>query len=54
MRLVYPGIDPEIDTECERVNCIVIENKAFYYELLGDICGQINGDKGKAVLSDGM
>ena len=54
MIFVYPGIDAEINTDTPSVNCIVVENKRMFSEILEDISGQIEGSKGAAVISDGL
>lgn len=52
MKFTYPGIDKTIDTDEERVNCLVIENRKFLSEMIEDIYGQVVGGRGKAVLSE--
>lgn len=52
MKLVYHEINHVFNTECEKINCIIIENQRLFYSLLEDIYNQSNGYEGKAVLSE--
>ena len=53
MKLVYPGINCVFDTDCDRVNCIVIENQSLFCSLLEDVDAQLNGFDGRLVISEG-
>ena len=53
MKFTYPAIDKTFSTEESGVNCIVIENKRLYAELIDDIYQQTQGMKGKSVLYNG-
>lgn len=53
MKLIFPPLDDLIDVSNESyVNFVVIENQRLFVNVLTDISNQINGDRGKAVLSD--
>lgn len=54
MTFTYPVIGKVETVEGEGVVCVVIENKRFYSELICDLCAQIEGSRGKAVISDGI
>lgn len=51
MRLIYPSISKEFDTESSKINTLIIENQYLFVNLLQDIQGQIDGYEGNAVLS---
>ncbi len=51
MKYSYPMIDKVFSTEESGINCIVIENKRFYSEVVDDIYQQTQGNKGKSVVS---
>lgn len=52
MKLVFPEIDFIFDSECGKINTLVIENASLFTSFLRDIAGQLNGFCGKAVLSE--
>lgn len=51
MTFAFPGIDIVFSTEENRVNCIVIENRRFYYRVVKDLSEQILGSDGEGVIS---
>lgn len=51
MMIAHPQMDSLIDLSIEKVNTLVIENPAFFRELLQDMNAQIQGYTGKRVLS---
>lgn len=53
MKFVFPEIDFIFDSECGRINTLIIENASLFNSLLRDITAQLAGFCGKAVLSDG-
>ena len=53
MRFVYPDIEHVFETGGEAVPTLVLENAALLQALLTDVTGQIAGDAGRAVLSQG-
>ena len=52
MILAHPQMDTVLDFDGAFVNALVVENPDFYRQLLCDFYGQLQGDKGKLVLSD--
>lgn len=52
MKFVFPEIDFIFDTECDKINTLVVENPYLLCSLLGDITDQLSGFDGKAVLSN--
>ena len=52
MMLAHPEINTVFDFAEKRVCTLVIENPRFFRAFLQDIKGQIDGDKGRAVLSE--
>ncbi len=52
MIFTYPEINKIFDTECKKINALVIEHPKLLYRLLSDIQSQMEGDEGKAVLSE--
>lgn len=52
MTFTYPGIDKVFSTSETMVDCLVIENRRLFYELLTDCYSQIQGNNGKTVLSE--
>lgn len=53
MKFVFPEIDFIFDSECGKINTLVIENASLFISLLRDITSQLAGFCGKSVLSDG-
>lgn len=53
MKFVYPDIDYLFDTECGKVNTLIIENQALFTALLRDIRLNLAGLDGRSVLSNG-
>lgn len=51
MKFVYPHIDFVFDTECGKVNTLVIENQPLFTSVLSDIRSQLSGNDGVSVLS---
>ena len=51
MTFAYSGIDTVFNTDTDKINCIAIENRKFYADIVSDISGQIAGSDGKAVMS---
>lgn len=51
MRFSYPEMDRVFDLSDGTLNTVVIENPVFLYRLLTDVNQQIEGCKGKAVVS---
>lgn len=53
MKIVLPEINTVFDcADAEKVNCVVIENQNLFIKILTDLENQLNGDDGKAVLSN--
>ena len=52
MKFVYPAIDHVFDTSITSVNTLVIENAALFLGLLTDLYYQLQGNEGKAVVSE--
>lgn len=52
MKFVFPEIDFIFDTECDKINTLIVENPYLLCSLLGDITDQLSGLDGKAVLSN--
>ena len=52
MKFVFPEIDFIFDTECDKINTLIIENPVLFRSLLQDITDQLSGLDGKAVLSE--
>lgn len=52
MKFVHPEIETVFDTDCDRVNTLIIENQQLFTKLQMDLYEQISGLDGKAVLSD--
>ena len=50
MRFSYPAVDHVFSTEGNKVNCLVIENRKLYSELISDVFDQTEGLKGQSTL----
>lgn len=51
MIFCYPDTNAIFDTDNGKVNTLVIENQRLFRSLIEDICAQIEGNNGKAVIS---
>ena len=52
MNFAHPQLDQVLTVDGGYVATLVIENPQFFREILHDVDGQINGDKGSSVLSE--
>ena len=52
MKFVFPEIDFIFDTDCGKINTLIIENPILFRALLQDITDQLSGLDGKGVLSE--
>ena len=53
MKFVYPEIDCVFDTDCGKINTLIIENQKLMCSLISDIQKQLEGLDGRSVLSEG-
>lgn len=53
MKIFFPEIDYLFDTECGKINTVIIENPKLFCSVLSDIAEQLSGNDGKSVLSKG-
>lgn len=52
MKFTYPEIETVFETDCDKVNTLIIENQNLFTALQTDIYDQISGLDGKSVLSE--
>lgn len=53
MKIFFSEIDYLFDTECGKINTVIIENPKLLCSVLSDIAEQLSGNDGKSVLSKG-
>lgn len=51
MKLVYPTIQSHIEIDTTAINSVVVENPAYYYELIKNLKLQSEGENGNWILS---
>lgn len=52
MKIVLSGIESVMDTDCEMVNALIIENQRLLTSLLNELQFQMDGTDGRCVLSE--
>jgi len=51
LKFAYPMMNAVLDTDSDKINCLIIENQRFLCTILEDLYGQLHGMEGKAVIS---